>query len=109
METIEDLLIRHEGLRLKPYKCSAGKTTIGVGRNLTDNGISEAEAMLLLENDIQNCSMEAMDTINNFFALSKNRRNVVVSMVFNLGINRFKKFKKMIKAIHDEDFHEASL
>jgi GH24 family phage-related lysozyme (muramidase) len=32
MHTIEDvkeLLIRHEGFRLKPYRCTAGKLTIG--------------------------------------------------------------------------------
>jgi lysozyme len=34
-------LVKDEGLRLKPYKCTAGKTTIGVGRNLDDVGISK--------------------------------------------------------------------
>ncbi|HOE90389.1 MAG TPA: lysozyme, partial [Candidatus Cloacimonadota bacterium] len=28
------MLKKHEGLVLKPYKCSAGKLTIGYGRNL---------------------------------------------------------------------------
>ncbi len=45
-------LILDEGLRLKPYLCPAGKLTIGVGRNLTDRGISYAEAMVLFDNDI---------------------------------------------------------
>ena len=48
---IADQLIRHEGLRLKPYHCPAGKLTIGVGRNLEDKGITEKEAILLLEYD----------------------------------------------------------
>ncbi|NBW16869.1 MAG: lysozyme, partial [Caulobacteraceae bacterium] len=30
----------HEGERLKPYRCTAGKLTIGVGRNLDDRGIT---------------------------------------------------------------------
>lgn len=42
------MLIRHEGLRLKPYKDSVGKLTIGVGRNLDDKGITKEEAMHLL-------------------------------------------------------------
>jgi hypothetical protein len=34
MNRIKAQLIRHEGLRLKPYRCTAGKLTIGIGRNL---------------------------------------------------------------------------
>ena len=56
METVKrlkDMLIRHEGLKLKPYLCTAGKLTIGVGRNIQDRGITYQEAMMLLENDIR--------------------------------------------------------
>ena len=52
LEKLKEQLIRHEGLRLKPYRCTANKLTIGVGRNLDDVGISEDEALILLENDI---------------------------------------------------------
>ncbi|MCP4280350.1 MAG: lysozyme, partial [Alteromonas sp.] len=38
MEQVAQLIAQHEGLRLKPYKCTAGKITIGYGRNLDDNG-----------------------------------------------------------------------
>ena len=44
MKTIEEQLILHEGLRLKPYRDTVGKLTIGVGRNLDDVGITRAEA-----------------------------------------------------------------
>lgn len=40
MTKLEKDLIRDEGLRLKPYRCTADKLTIGVGRNLEDNGIN---------------------------------------------------------------------
>ena len=46
------LLTRHEGRRPFPYLDTAGKLTIGVGRNLTDRGLSSAEIDLLLANDI---------------------------------------------------------
>lgn len=45
-------LIRDEGLKLKPYRCTSNKLTIGIGRNLDDNGITEAEARYLLHNDL---------------------------------------------------------
>ena len=45
-------LIVHEGLKLYPYRCSANKLTIGVGRNIEERGIAEDEALYLLNNDI---------------------------------------------------------
>lgn len=58
MNSIEDQLILHERLKLKPYRCSAGKLTIGVGRNLEDKGISEEEALFLLRNDIAEAELQ---------------------------------------------------
>ena len=56
MSAFEDALYRqlvvHEGLRLKPYRDSVGKLTIGVGRNLDDVGIAAAEARTLCLNDV---------------------------------------------------------
>jgi hypothetical protein len=51
-ERLRDSLKLHEGLRLKPYKDSIGKLTIGFGRNLDDNGIRPNEAAYMLEGDI---------------------------------------------------------
>ena len=59
-KVIEDLT-RSDGLRLKPYRDSAGKLTIGVGRNLDDNGISEAEARLLLARDVDDAWRDLND------------------------------------------------
>ena len=36
-------LVLHEGSRLKPYRDTVGKLTIGIGRNLDDVGLSEDE------------------------------------------------------------------
>uniref|UniRef100_UPI00398051FD glycoside hydrolase family protein n=1 Tax=Salmonella sp. s60093 TaxID=3159721 RepID=UPI00398051FD len=51
-ERLLDELRRDEGLRLKPYRESVGVLTIGYGRNLEANGITEREAGFLLRNDI---------------------------------------------------------
>jgi len=60
------LLQSDEGLRLKPYHCTAGKLTIGYGRNLEDRGITEAEAEYLLENDVSEI-YEDLAEIYDFF------------------------------------------
>ncbi|MDP2172765.1 MAG: hypothetical protein Q8J62_03235 [Candidatus Cloacimonadaceae bacterium] len=87
LERIKEQLLRHEGLRLKPYRCTAGKLTIGIGRNLKDCGISQTEAYVLLENDIQNCEKQILDEIPEIYnALDEVRKSVLLNMCFNLGI-----------------------
>jgi lysozyme len=54
-------LIKDEGLRLFPYRCRAGKITIGIGRNLEGNPLTPNEIMhlLLSRPHIQVNNMEA--------------------------------------------------
>ncbi len=40
LDLIKEQLVRHEGLRLRPYRCPAGKLTIGYGRNLVSRQVS---------------------------------------------------------------------
>ncbi len=105
---ITDLLIKHEGLRLKPYRDTVGKLTIGVGRNLEDMGITKGEALYLLGNDINRVRLELIKIIEWFLTLNAVRQNVLIDMVFNLGITRFKRFKKLIAAIEAQDWDRAA-
>jgi len=106
---LKSLIIKHEGLRLKPYRCSAGKLTIGVGRNLEDTGITREEAEILLNGDLARSSHDAMAIFPQFFTYSNNRQNAIIDMLFNLGKSRFFKFRKMIKAIKNNDWQEAAI
>lgn len=102
-------LMRHEGLRLKPYRCTANKLTIGVGRNLEDKGISVDEAMHLLKNDVRDCWIDLENFNDKLISeLSLTRQYVLVNMCFNLGINRLKGFKKMWAALERHDYDEAA-
>ena len=105
---IADLLIRHEGLRLKPYRDTVGKLTIGVGRNLDDVGITRDEARFLLENDIARADVELRRSFLWFPVRNRVRNAVLINMVFNLGISRFKRFKKLIAAIDSSDWDLAA-
>lgn len=101
-------LIKHEGFCAKPYRCSAGRLTVGYGRNLEDKGISESEALFLLTNDILESKNECEKNFNFFNTLSQTRQNVLVEMCFNLGIKGLKGFKKFLKALEHKDFETAS-
>jgi len=106
-ETVYEMLIRHEGLRLQPYRCSEGKLTIGVGHNLDDNGISEDIAMTMLEEDVEAC-MDALHTFEWFHRLNTVRKNAMIDMMFNLGLPRFSGFRRMIMAMEAGDYVEAA-
>ena len=100
-------LRRHEGLRLEPYKCSEGYLTVGFGRNLETNGISEAEAEFMLLNDLLMVEGELKDE-GWYNQLDETRRAVVLNMAFNLGKPTLLKFKKFIGALSDDDYETAS-
>ena len=106
---LEKMLIRHEGMRFKPYEDSVGKLTIGVGRNLDDVGITEHEVLMLLAHDIDTAVRGLDRRAPWWIELDTIRRQVLIDMVFNLGINGFMKFKKTIAAIKSKDWEEAAL
>lgn len=100
-------LERDEGVRLKPYLDTVGKTTIGVGRNLTDNGITAAEARVLLQNDLFRVANELDRVAPWWREMSQLRQNALVNMAFNLGLPRLLTFKKMMLALQNGNFETA--
>ncbi len=106
---LEDQLKKHEGFRPTIYKDTVGKWTIGYGRNLSDVGITMDEAETLLENDMEIAIAAAESIFEGFDTLNDTRKAVLANMAFNLGQARLGKFTKLIKAIHDGDFKEASV
>ncbi len=108
MTRLHEMLIRHEGLRLKPYRDTVGKLTIGIGRNLDDVGITREEATMLLNHDIAKVQRDVKKTFPWFSRLNGVRKNVVLNMVFNLGLPRFRQFKKAIAAIRANRWDEAA-
>ena len=99
---------KHEGLRLKCYRCTAGKLTIGIGRNLDDVGISEDEARYLLANDVKSAENDLIKACPWVCGIDRKRYYVLVEMVFNLGIARFKQFKNMLSACEKGDWNKAA-
>lgn len=105
---IEDDLIRDEGLKLKPYKCTAGKTTIGVGRNLDDVGITNEEALELLRNDIMRCMKDLDKNLPWWRTLTENRQSALVNLCFNLGIGGLLGFKNTLEYIRTGQYDKAA-
>lgn len=124
-EEAAERLILHEGMRLKPYRCPAGKLTIGAGRNLEDNplrpeeaeylgrvslqdGISREEALFLLHNDIRRTEALCRDKIPFWNMLDDERQYALLDMAFNLGIGGLLKFGKMLAALERQNYPAAA-
>ena len=99
----------HEGVEHKPYQCTAGYLTIGVGRNIEERGLSDDEIDYILNNDVNIATDELVRTFDWYADLDEVRQRVVVDMVFNLGMPRFKQFQKMIQALDEGNYKEASI
>jgi lysozyme len=107
-EFLKQSIMQHEGLRLRPYMCTAQKLTIGYGRNLTDNGISESEAGSMLEADIAGCVAEADRAFPGWRDHNPARQNVIIELIFNMGAPRLTQFKRMWEALARRDYIKAA-
>jgi lysozyme len=101
------------GLPGKPfeaYRCRSGALTIGYGHNIDANGlrITEEFAEELLTEDIDNAARQAALIFDNFVDLDPVRRAVLVGMVFQMGAESVRGFKKTIAYIETEMFAEAA-
>lgn len=105
--TLLEQLELHEGRRRFAYMDTVGKITVGIGRNLSDKGLSDDEIDYLLANDVKECITD-LQSFPWFQALDPVRRNVVIDMRFNLGPSRFRGFKRMLRALDAKDYHLAA-
>lgn len=103
----KESLKKHEGFCGTPYLCTAGKQTIGYGRNLEAKPITEKEALYLLENDIVEC-LQDLGTFSWWHKLSDTQQAGLIDLRFNLGPQGFRSFKMMIKALEIGDYTEAA-
>ena len=107
-EPLNALLIRHESLKLKPYTDTVGKLTIGVGRNLTDMGLTQDEVLLLLQNDIERCRCELNKALPWWVKLGEVREAVMLSLCFNLGMSKLLSFKPTLGLIENGQYAQAA-
>jgi lysozyme len=98
----------HEGLRLKPYRCTAGKLTIGVGRNLEDRGITLSEARMLLANDLADVRNGLLNALPWVAQLDDVRQRVLIDMAFNLGLQGLLEFKRTLAAVQAGQYQQAA-
>ena len=97
---IEELK-RDEGVELRPYKCSAGFLTLGVGRNIVERGITMDESDYLIDNNITYCEEEATRVFPGFANLTDVRQSAIIKLIFNYVLTTLINFKKFPDIMQD--------
>lgn len=102
-----------EGFSATPYYCSEGYPTVGYGKKIGRKDeplpcfiLPEPVALKWLELDILDLekALESdMEPIKN-----ANRRAIIISMAYQLGVNGCRNFKKMWSAINEGDWSKAA-
>ena len=134
MADIIKQLMLHEGVRLKPYRCSAGKLTIGVGHNYEDTGLPDwlkhdvdivgggvdewtsrlkaaftmDMAERLLKEDIVKYEKQVRVKLPEYDNLDEIRKRVVLDMTFNMGAGWIDEFKNTVKMVREGNYEGAS-
>lgn len=86
-----------------------GRLTIGVGRNLSDRGITAEESAYLLSHDIEDHWRDLLTAVPWAETLDVVRRTVLLDMAFNLGVPGLLKFKRTLALIQQGQWHDASV
>ena len=113
-DKIREMIKIHEGLKLTPYECTAGRWTIGYGHNLEAHNetpparISKEQAERYLDQDIAAAEMRCEEKLPYFAFLDDVRKAVMIDMCFNLGINGLLGFKKTNAAIMAKQYYTAA-
>jgi len=118
-----------EEYRATRYRCTKGKWTIGIGRNLTDNGltkeernylnyhetgfqnliVSKSQAMYLLGHDIDNSYRELCKIFPEFTSYSDEIQHILINIHFQIGYSSFAGFRDMIRAVKRQEWKEAAI
>ena len=103
--TAVEWLDQEEGFEPKPYQDTLGVWTFGGGLTY----ITEEENEIIVRGRVCDINEKLRDKFSWFARLSSNRQIMIISMVYQLGFTGFCNFKKMIKAIEDEEYELAAL
>jgi len=111
LKELIQMLKRHEGVKSYAYKCSQNKITVGVGRNIDQEGgigLSDDEIDYLLQNDIERVIKELASEYPWFNSLDEVRKDAMIDIAFNLGQTRLRLFKRALAGMEVGDYEKAA-
>lgn len=105
---------KDEGFRLWPYEDSVGKKTVWYGHNLVAAPLCPKATYLIKQAAEEQLLFDLQEAVTGartfpwFHKLSQTRQDVVINMIFNMGLNSFKEFKQTIRYMKEGKHEQAS-
>ena len=119
MPDIISLLNHEEGFSAKPYYCSAGYPTIGIGQRIGPKGaplklyeftVSKSLAAIWLAEKVKE-TLADMDKYENIraamAACNEPRQAILISMAYQMGAEGLSKFTNTLKSVAAKEWHAA--
>lgn len=106
-QLMDDLQL-DEGRELKPYNDTAGKITIGVGHNLTDDGITDAQCDMILSADIASVTASLDAHLSWWRLMPAPQQRVLANLCFNMGIAKLLTFVTFLGLMRAHSFSGAA-
>lgn len=114
--TVKERIKEHEGFRDTVYLDSLGKRTVGYGHLCVEDHWEDGKKYdkeyldEIFDKDFQNAADQCEDLCNDYeLELPETVTDVLIEMIFQLGIGNVMKFKKCLAALQEKDFETASL
>jgi lysozyme len=118
LDRLREELKIDEGCKYEVYLDHLGLPTFGIGHLITEKDpehqmgmgtpVDEIRVNEAFEQDIMVTIDDCKKVFDDWETINQEVRLIMANMMFNLGYPRFCKFKKMIKAVKDEDWLEAA-
>lgn len=112
------ILAFEEGFRSRPYVCSMGYVTIGLGtklhkhRDLDPNdfpiSVTRAQAEVWLDTEVEAKHSGLLRRSTTYKNLDSDRQAILLSMAYQMGVSGVLKFQLMLAALHNGDYNEAA-
>ena len=109
LAAMHDELVRDEGRRHLPYHDTAARLSIGIGRNLTDKGITDAEIDFMFEHDLSDAADDLDRNIAWWRSLDAVRQRVMLNMTYNMGWPSFSMFARFFSAMRQSRWDDAAI
>jgi len=118
LETLRDDLAADEGCKEEIYLDHLGLETFGIGHLIGEadpeygkpvgTPVSFERVMEVFERDIAVTIEDCHTLYDDFDELPEEAQLIIANMMFNLGLPRLSKFRKMKESVDARDFNEAA-
>ncbi len=101
------MIERNEGRSQRPYLGRQGDLSIGVGRNLDRDGLTQKEVDLMLATDVET-AIYNLTSYKWFWALSAPRVFALVDVMFSTGPAEFWTYGTLLEALENSNWPVAA-